>query len=242
MLEIKNVSKSFGGLRAVDRLSLTIREGEIYGLIGPNGAGKTTLLNLISGIYKPDEGEILFNGVRISGKPPYSPHYRPIARTFQIPKLWRRLDVLSNLMVAGYGKSDGDVEKLRDRAYKLLRLLGMEHVANYPASKISGGQAKLLEFGRALMTEARLLILDEPFAGVSPALMQKQMELVIKMKEEKKISAIIVSHIINKLTELVDRIGVMHGGRLIAEGEPRFVLADTTVIEAYMGGSNVAEG
>jgi branched-chain amino acid transport system ATP-binding protein len=243
ILELKGVTKRFGGVVSVDNVSLTLAEGEIYGLIGPNGAGKTTLINLISGIYKPDGGEIFFNGVEISNQPPYSDAYKQMARTFQIPKLWKKLDVYSNLIIAGYGKANGrDERKIRSDVAKILRFLGLEHVAHMPAGRLSGGQAKLLEFGRALMCNPKLLLLDEPFAGVSPTIMQKQMEYIHMIRKEKGVAVIIVSHIISELVEIVDRIGVMHTGRLIAEGKPTQVLADEAVIEAYLGGSHVSEG
>jgi ABC-type branched-chain amino acid transport systems, ATPase component len=242
ILELKGVSKRFGGIIAVENVTITIMEGEIYGLIGPNGAGKTTLLNLISGIYAPDEGEIVFNGVRISNRPPYSDAYKQMVRTFQIPKLWKKLDVYSNLIIAGYAKAKKrDSGEIRREALNILRFLGLEHAINMPAGKLSGGQAKLLEFGRALMCNPKLLMLDEPFAGVSPAIMQKQIEFLKMIKKERGVSVLIVSHIISKLVEIVNRVGVMHAGRLIAEGVPSEVLVDKAVIEAYMGGSNVPE-
>ncbi len=242
ILELRGVSKRFGGIIAVDNVTLTIMEGEIYGLIGPNGAGKTTLLNLISGLHQPDRGEIVFNGIKISHQPPYSDAYKQMARTFQIPKLWKKLDVYSNLIIAGYGKTNGgNGEEIRREASNVLRFLGLEHVAQLPAGKLSGGQAKLLEIGRALMCNPKLLLLDEPFAGVSPAMVQKLTDYLKAISREKGVSILIISHIISKLVEIVERIGVMHAGRLIAEGDPSEVLIDKSVVEAYMGGSYAPE-
>jgi len=240
ILEVNNVTKRFGGITAVEKVSISIKAGEIYGLIGPNGSGKTTLLNLISGIHKPDEGLIYFDGFKLNFLPPYDKRFRKMTRTFQIPKLWKKLDVFTNLLVAGYGKSpSANKETLKEKAYYILDFLDMNHLARVPASKLSGGQAKLLEFGRALMSDAKLILLDEPFAGVSPALIHKQIELILTLRKEKNTAFLIISHIISTVVALADKIGVMSNGRLIAEGKAEEVLSSRSVIEAYLGGFGV---
>lgn len=240
VVEVDNVSKKFGGLKALDNVRLYIKQGEIYGLIGPNGSGKTTLINLISGFYAPDRGMIKIQGVRVDGLPPYAKGYESLARTFQIPKLWSRLSVIQNLYLAGYAKIRNAKETdIRERVKEFLDSFDINKISELSASKVSGGQAKLIEFGRAMVSAAKIILLDEPFAGVAPHLVARQIEW-IKMRKTQGTSFLVTSHIISTLAAVCDRLGVMHEGRLIAEGQPEEVLRSKQVIQAYLGGFHVS--
>lgn len=241
IIEVIDVTKKFGGIQALNGVSLKVGQNEAYGLIGPNGSGKTTLLNIISGLLLPDKGAIKINGLRVDGQPPYFDSYRNLVRTFQIPKLWGRLTVMQNLLIAGYGKNKKMSEQeIRERAREFLEEFEMSKVSSLPASKISIGQAKLLEFGRAMVSDAKAVLLDEPFAGVSPVFVARQLDWIKKRKSQ-GCSFLIISHIISTLTEVCDRLGVMNEGKLIAEGVVEEVLASRDVVKAYLGGVNVAQ-
>lgn len=239
VIEVEDVSKRFGGIQALDGVTLSLHSGEIYGLIGPNGSGKTTLINVISGFHDTDSGSVKINGVKVNGLPPYAYPYRGLARTFQTPKLWSRLSVLENLLVASYGKRGSLIQKdIKNRIEEFLEYFEMSRISKLSASKISFGQAKLLEFGRAVLSGAKIILLDEPFAGVSPSIIPRQIKL-IKSLQANGFAFLIVSHIISTITEVSDKVGVMNEGKLIAEGKAEEVLELKDVIEAYLGGVRV---
>ena len=248
VLRAEKLVKRFGGLVALDRVSIEVRPRTITMLIGPNGSGKTTLINVISGVYKPEAGRVLFNGMEITGWPPHRVYEAGVVRTFQIPEPFTRLTVLENLLVAARGHAGESPiralfrrcwekyeEELVDRAFKVLDILGLESSWNKPAYQLSGGQLKLLELGRALMGEPRLLLLDEPVAGVNPKLAYELMEHLVRLKEELGLSFLIVEHRLDIVLDYVDYAYAMHRGRVIEEGAPDEVLSSKAVAKAYLG-------
>ncbi len=249
ILEVRDVDKAFGGIRAVDRCSLEVRPQSITGLIGPNGAGKSTLFNIIAGLYRPDGGEISLNGARIDGLPPYAIVKRGLIKTWQIPHELRNLTVLENVVLAAKdnagehllnlffrpGQVKRDEKRWRARAREVLKLTQLDGLANEHASALSGGQKKLLELSRALMSDPALVLLDEPVAGVNPALAGDLMDLIERLRAEGK-TFFLIEHDMNVIMNRCDRVIVMHQGRKIAEGTPETVKADPVVVESYLGG------
>jgi branched-chain amino acid transport system ATP-binding protein len=237
---VSSAHKRFGGIRAIDGVSLEISEGDIYGLIGPNGSGKTTLINVISGVYQLDSGEVQVDGKKITGQSPYADCFHCLTRSFQIPKLWSKLSVLSNLMIAAMGKNATlNLSEAKEKALQMLDRLDLGRLMNEPANTLSGGQLKLLEFGRALVHNSKVILLDEPFAGVFPN-MQPMLIEIMQGRARTGTSFLVVSHVISRIAEVSDRLGVLNRGRLIAEGTPAEVFRDKSVIEAYLGGKGVA--
>ncbi|HID04315.1 MAG TPA: ABC transporter ATP-binding protein [Candidatus Caldiarchaeum subterraneum] len=234
LLEIRNLVKRFGGITAVAGIDLEVRRGEVVGVIGPNGSGKTTLMNLINGIIKPDEGEIIFQNHRIAGFKPHKVATLGMARTFQITKVFNEMTVLENLLATPSADSRWKREERIKRAVDFLRFVGLEDKINEAASTLSGGQKKLLEFARALMLNPTLMLLDEPFAGVHVSIVTRLSELIERMKIEEK-TFIIVSHDIHTISRLSDRVVVMNEGKKIAEGKPAEVSVDREVIRVYLG-------
>lgn len=248
VLEVRNLSKSFGNLRAVDGVSLDVEEKSITILIGPNGSGKTTLINLISGRYKPDSGGVFYNKKEITGMPPHKVYRLGLARTFQIPALFLRLSVLENVMVA---KKDNPgesfarsvmkrswmkpEEETATEAFRILKAVGLLQVWEMPASSLSGGQMKLLEMGRALMSGARLLLLDEPISGVNPTLAHDIFRTMLRLKNDLGVTFFVIEHRLDIALGYVDQVVAMALGKIIASGKPEKVVNDPEVVEAYLG-------
>ncbi len=234
-LELRDVSKYFGGLKAVDNVHVTIDKPELIGLIGPNGAGKTTLANLIDGVHKPTTGSIWLNGARIDGLPPYLIAQRGLGRTFQVTRAFRRMTVMENMLVPAMAvRPNAEKRDVEKKACKILELLTIEHLRNELGRGLSGGQQKLLELGRLLMLDPHIIILDEPFAGVHPKLQETIYGYIGQVRSQGK-AIILISHDMDSIFSLSERLIVLHNGAIIADGLPNEVKKESVVIEAYLG-------
>jgi branched-chain amino acid transport system ATP-binding protein len=236
LLQIENLAKDFGKLRAVDDLSLGLAEGEIRGLIGPNGSGKTTLINLISGVYKPTSGGVYFFGKRIDRLPPEKITQEGIMRTFQVARLFGDMTVFENMLIPAFTQGMGK-RQASHRAKELLDFSLLGRLSNEPARNLSGGQGMLLQIVRGFMRQPlRLYLLDEPFAGVHPVIKDVMIETIQKMNRDEGVTFLIVSHELTTIRRLCSRISVLHAGKLISEGTMKEVANDPRVIDSYLGG------
>lgn len=233
ILEVNNLSKDFGGLRAVDNLSLAMEQGEILGLIGPNGAGKSTAFNCIAGVYPPTEGTIRFCEERINNRKPWDLCKQGLARTFQIVKPFSSKTVLYNVMVGSFATTDRKATA-RDKALEVLDFLHLADKRDLPAGSMTIADRKRLEIGRALATEPRLILLDEVMAGLRPTEVDEMVDIIRKVRDS-GISVFLIEHIMRAIMALSDRLAVIHFGKKIAEGAPKDVAADENVIKAYLG-------
>ncbi len=250
ILEIDNVSKDFGGLRAIDRCSLEVRKGTITGLIGPNGAGKTTLFNVITGLLKPNGGHICFEGARVDGLPPHEIFHRGLVRTFQVPRELKGMTVLENLLLVPAGQlgermwwswfTPGAVRRQErenvEAALDVLDFVNLLPLKDEYAGSLSSGQKKLLELARTLMANPRLVLLDEPGAGVNPVLMEKLVSYIELACVERDISFFLIEHDMDLVARLCNPVIVMNDGRKIAEGTLTEIRSNDEVLEAYLGG------
>lgn len=255
MIRIEDVSLSFGGIHAVDGCSFEVAEGSITGLIGPNGAGKSTLFNIVAGVLKPDSGRILFDGEDITGLPPHVLFHRGLVRTFQIPHEFYRMTVRENLMIVpprqsgenlfkswfSWGavkRQDGDIA---DKVDEVLSFLNIAHVADELAGNLSGGQKKLLDLGRTMMTDARVVLLDEPGAGVNRTLLGAITTAIRRLNEERGYTFCLIEHDMDVIAELCDPIIVMAQGSVLTRGSMADIRANPAVREAYLGHPETAE-
>nr|WP_235853492.1 ABC transporter ATP-binding protein [Halosimplex salinum] len=249
-LVVDDLSKSFGGIDAVDGVSFSVERGSLTGLIGPNGAGKSTTFNLITGVNEPDTGRVSFEGQDITGLRTSDIANEGLVRTFQIARELEEMTVLENLMLAPRGQSGeklvnavtpglrGRVREeeraLRERVWETLELFEIDHLAEEHAGNLSGGQRKLLELARALMLDPSMMLLDEPFAGVNPTLEEKLLDRVHELREE-GLTFLLVEHDMDLIMEHCEHVIVMHQGQVLAEGEPADIRSNDRVIDAYLG-------
>jgi neutral amino acid transport system ATP-binding protein len=249
LLEARELRKSFGGVVAVDGASFEVAEGSITGLIGPNGAGKTTAFNLISGFMRADAGAVCFAGSRIERWRGDRIARAGLVRVFQTPRVLTKMTVLENLMLAAknqlgeglfmalaaHGRVGEREREVRERALATIETLRLSHLVNAFAGALSGGQRKLVELGRALMAEPRMILLDEPMAGVAPALADELLDHIRKLRVERGVTMLVIEHDIDVVMTISDRIIVMDEGRVIADGPPDEIQRNERVIEAYLG-------
>jgi len=247
LLEVRELRKSFGNLNALDGVSLDVNPETVNILIGPNGSGKTTLINTISGFYKPDSGKVLVEGRDITGLPPYRLYALGLGRTFQIPNLFWKLTVLENVLVAAKdnpGESFfSSLMKRRwvkaeteatEKATRILELLGISKMWNTRANTLSGGQMKLLELARALMSGSRMVLLDEPVSGVNPTLAHEIFGRILKLRDELGVTFLIVEHRLDIALSYVDTVTAMAFGKVIAAGMPETVITNRQVVDSYL--------
>ena len=249
MLDVKNLSISFGGLKAVDDFSITIEKGQLYGLIGPNGAGKTTIFNLLTGVYKPDGGRILLDGKDITGHKAIQINQAGIARTFQNIRLFKELSVLDNVKVGlhnhhKYSTLSGilrlpsyyKVEKEMDeRAMELLKVFDLDKEFDYKASNLPYGKQRKLEIARAQATEPKLLLLDEPAAGMNPKETAELMKTIRFVRDHFDMTVLLIEHDMKLVSGICERLTVLNFGHMLAEGPTSEVLSNPEVIKAYLG-------
>lgn len=241
LLKLENVTKRFGGLVAVNKMNLEIEEGESLGIVGPNGSGKTTLYNLISGVYIPDEGKIVFEGKDITNLPPYKRAPLGLARTFQIPRPFGSASVRENVAIgAMFGRANLGVDEALEMADEYLEMVGIYELRNKEAKLLTPLEKKLMELARALAMKPRLLLLDELLAGMNPKDIDRIIDLIKRVKEEENIAVVsMVEHLMHAITKFAERVVVMHQGRKLLEGPTIEVLNHPEVIEVYLGGKVV---
>lgn len=233
LIDVRRLSKRFGGLTALDEVSLSAEAGRVLGIIGVNGAGKTTLMNCICGIYVPDGGQVFIDGHETTGLAPHAVARRGIGRTFQIPRVFRKMTLMDNLMVPvlSSAESDGTLQERAETMLEQFRLVDLRH--NH-AEELSGGQQKLLEMARMLMPDPRVVMLDEPFAGVHPDLCNFMIERIGRIAASGK-SVLLISHDLTSIYRLSDHLIAMNQGRVIASGGVQDIRGNPDVIEAYLG-------
>jgi len=249
LLDVKELSISFGGLHAVDDFNISIKKGQLYGLIGPNGAGKTTVFNLLTGVYKPNEGKILLDGVDITGKSTIEINKEGIARTFQNIRLFKDLSVLDNVKVGlhnhykystiegilrlpGYYKTE---KAMNEHAFELLKVFDLDQEADFLASNLPYGKQRKLEIARALATEPKLLLLDEPAAGMNPNETQELMDTIRFVRDHFDMTILLIEHDMKLVSGICEELTVLNFGRVLAQGATSDVLNNPEVITAYLG-------
>jgi len=248
LLALKGIRKTFGGLVALDDVNTSIKKGQLAMLIGPNGSGKTTLINVVSGTYKPDKGRVQFEGTDITGWTADRICKMGLVRTYQIPQLFIKLTVLENILTA-YQENPGTgflkacfkktwvkrEEDATEKAFRTLKTVDLDNIWDKKASELSGGQMKLLETGRALMSGAKMILMDEPAAGIFPTLIDKIFSYFVELKKKFGVTFLIIEHRLEPVLPYVDYVYALDRGRVISEGKANKVLNDSRVIESYLG-------
>jgi branched-chain amino acid transport system ATP-binding protein len=238
VLKLNNVSKVFGGLRAIDNVSLTVQQGQCYGIIGANGAGKTTLLNVITGYYAPTTGSVEFTGRSVTGKPPYALAKLGMGRTFQITQPFAEMSVLENVMTGALYSSNGRKRKIseaREFCYEPLSLVGLADQAHLLAGVLTLGAKKKLELARVLATEPRLMLLDEVMGGLTRGEVEDIVGVLDRIRSSQVTAIVMVEHLVHVITQLCDHVFVLNFGRELFQGRPEQVIAHPEVVEAYLG-------
>ena len=248
ILSISGITKHFGGLTVLDGIDMDIEEGKLYQLIGPNGSGKTTLINVISGLLKPDDGEIIFDGTNITQKGLFDTYKTGLVRTWQIPQPFNSLTTMENFMISSSGnagesfllaplksKWENDEKKISGKAMEIMDMVSLVEQKDIPSQNLSGGQQKLLELGRAMMSGASMILMDEPIAGVNPTLAHEIFKKSSSLCKKQKIPFLIVEHRLDIALQYADYVFAMNRGKIIAQGSSDDVIKHPKVVESYLG-------
>ncbi len=249
ILSIQGVKKHFGGLTVLDGIDIELEAGKIYQLIGPNGCGKTTLINVVSGLLKPDEGKITFDGNNITQKGLFETYKIGLVRTWQIPQPFVNLTTMENILISSSGNSGesfllaplkskwkADEKKITDDALEIMKMVSLVEQKDTLSQNLSGGQQKLLELGRAMMSGAKMILMDEPIAGVNPTLAHEIFNKISNICKEQKITFLIVEHRLDIALQYAEHVFAMDRGKIIVEGNPDEVIKHPKIIESYLGG------
>ncbi len=248
ILSISGITKHFGGLNVLDGIDMDLEKGKLYQLIGPNGSGKTTLINVVSGLLQPESGKIVFDDQDITCKGLYETYKLGLVRTWQIPQPFNSLTTFENFLISSTGNSgesflvaplkskwSDDEKKITEQAEEIMEMVGLAEKKDIPSQNLSGGQQKLLELGRAMMSGASMILMDEPIAGVNPTLAHEIFEKIADICKTKKITFLIVEHRLDIALQYADYVFAMNQGKIIAKGDPDDVVKDSAVVESYMG-------
>ena len=248
ILSISGITKNFGGLTVLDGIDMDIEQGKLYQLIGPNGSGKTTLINVISGLLKPDDGKIIFDGIDITQKGLFDTYKTGLVRTWQIPQPFNTLTTMENFLISSSGnagesfliaplksKWKNDEKRIADKAMEIMEMVSLVEKKDIISQNLSGGQQKLLELGRAMMSDASMILMDEPIAGVNPTLAHEIFDKISSLCKKQKITFLIVEHRLDIALQYADHVFAMNRGKIIAQGSSDDVIKHPKVMESYLG-------
>ncbi len=248
ILSISGITKHFGGLTVLDGIDMEIEQGKLYQLIGPNGSGKTTLINVISGLLKPDDGKIIFDGIDITQKGLFDTYNTGLVRTWQIPQPFNSLTTMENFLISSSGnagesfliaplksKWKKDEKRIAEKAMEIMEMISLVEKKDIKSQNLSGGQQKLLELGRAMMSDASMILMDEPIAGVNPTLAHEIFDKISNLCKKQKITFLIVEHRLDIALQYADHVFAMNRGKIIAQGSSDDVIKHPKVMESYLG-------